>query len=119
MTFMLPWLLFAIPAGALIICWSKLLADRRQQPYMLMAAVFLTLISAAVLLGFTALSWNQFIGPIAARDYRVETTGLLLSFGGIIAGRAVRQKHRHRYLGLGFAAALWTLAVYFLAASTY
>lgn len=119
MTFMLAWILFVIPAVALILCWHKLLADRPHQPHVFVAAAFLALISAAVLLGFAALSWSQFIRPIAARDYRVETTGLLLSFGGIIAGLAVRQKHRHRYLGLGFAAAPWTMAVYFLAASTY
>ncbi len=119
MPWAVPWMLFAVPAVVMVICWRKLVMGWQTEPHTIAGIACLTFISAATLLGFAALWWAQFVKPISAFDYRVERSGLLLSVADIIAGFAIRQKHRHRYLGLASAAAAWTFALFFLAASTY
>jgi len=115
----IPWVLFAVPAVAVIICWRKLAANWRTVPRTLAGIACLMFTSAAIVLAFAALWWVQFVKPIAPFDYRVERWGLLLSAAGIAAGFAIRQKRRVPYLGVALAAAAWTFAVFFLAASTY
>jgi hypothetical protein len=119
MPLVMPWILFAVPAVAVIVCWRKLVAGWRIGPHTMAGIVCLTLTSAAILLAFVALWWVQVVKPIAAFDYRVERWGLSLSLAGIAAGFAIRQKDRVPYLGVAMAAASWTFAVFFLAASTY
>jgi carbon starvation protein CstA len=75
--------------------------------------------SASALLGIGALGWVYFVRPISTRNYSIETLGLLFSLVGVIAGFAVREKHKHRYFGLSLAAAAWLLMLFMLAASTY
>jgi ACR3 family arsenite efflux pump ArsB len=112
-------MLFVVPAIAMVICWRKLVMGWQTEPHTIAGIACLTVTSAAVLLAFTALWWVQFVKAIPTFDYRVERWGLLLSVVGIVAGFATRQKQRQRYLGLALAAAAWTFALFFLAASTY
>ena len=114
-----PWMLFAVPAIAVAICWRKLAMGWRTEPRTLAGIACLTFTSGAILLAFAALAWVQFVRPIPMTNYKVESSGLLLSVAGVIAGFAIRQKRQHRYFGLGLGAAVWTSALYFLAASTY
>jgi hypothetical protein len=115
----IPWILFAVPAVAVIICWRKLVTTWRTAPRTVAGIACLTFTSAAILLAFAALWRVQFVRPFARFDYRVERWGLLLSAAGIAAGFAIRQKRQVLYLGVGLAAAAWTFAVFFLEASTY
>jgi len=119
MPFAVPWMLFAIPAIAMVICWRKLVIGWQNESHTIAGIACLTLTSAAVLLAFAALWWVQFVRAIPTFDYRVERWGLLLSFAGIVAGFAIRQKQRRRYFGVALAAAAWTFGLFFLAASTY
>jgi hypothetical protein len=119
MRFAVAWILFGLPAVALVFCWRKLLVSWRDGACTMSGLACLTLTSISIALALTALAWTEFVRPSLSSNYRVELSGLLLSFGGVIAGLATRQKHRHRYLGLGLAAAGWTLILFFLAASTY
>ena len=115
MTRALPWILFGVPAFAMIFCWRKLVIGWRNEPHTIAGVACLTFTSAAVLLALVALWWAQFVRPLPLLDYRVEAWGLLLSAAGVLAGLAIRQKHRNRYLGVGLAAAAWTSALFFIA----
>lgn len=115
----LPWILFGVPAVAMIFCWWKVVMGWRNEPHTVAGIVCLTFTSAAVLLAFAALWWAQFVRPLPLLDYRVEAWGLLLSVAAVVAGLAIRQKHRRRYFGVGLAAAAWTSALFFTAGLTY
>jgi hypothetical protein len=119
MPLVIPWILFAVPAVAVIICWRKLVMNWRTVPRTMAGIACLTLTSAAILLAFAALWWVQFVKPIAPLDYRVERWGLLLSVAGIAAGFAILQKRRVPYVDVALGAAAWTFAMFFIAASTY
>ena len=119
MPLFVPWVLFAVPAVVVAVCWYKLAVGWQSESHTAAGVACLMFVSSAVLLAFAALSWTQFVRPIPQSNYSVERYGLLLSVCAIVAGFTIRQKHRQRYFGLALAAAAWTFMLFFLAASTY
>ncbi len=119
MFFLIPWALFVIPTVLLVVAWSKVIRQWRDGPRSNAGIASLTLASASVLLGFSSLTWGEFVRPIPPFDYPLEGWGMCLTFSSVITALAVRQKNRHRYFGLSLAAAAWLFALFFIAGSTY
>lgn len=113
------WTLFVIPSIVLVVAWCKVRSHWREGHRSIAGIACLSLASGSALLGIGALARVYFVRPISRWNYSVETLGLCLSFAAVIAGFAVREKHKSRYFGLSLAAAAWLLLLFGLAASTY
>jgi len=118
MRFAVSWILFGMPLAAVILAWVGLCTHWASEHHRITKVSAISLTTAATLLACSALAYVQFVRPIASRDYRVETWGLLLSFLGTILGFITLRSPRW-FSSLALGASAWMFVLFFLAASTY
>jgi hypothetical protein len=112
------WVLFGIPLGAAIFAgvglWKNWNTEHRHVSKV--SAVLFPM--AATLLACGATAYVQFVRPLLAFDYRVESLGLLLSFAGTISG-LVTLRFPRWFSTLALSVSAWMLVWFFLLGSTY
>jgi hypothetical protein len=117
MRFVLPWILFGAPLGAIVFAWVGLCRHWSADQQRLMKVSALVFPTVAALLAYRALAYVQFVRPIAAFDYRVEAWGFFLSFARIALGLATIRSPRW-FSSLALGASAWMCVLFFLMASS-
>jgi hypothetical protein len=118
--FVINLLILAVPTVMLAIAWNRLVGDQRNGVVESTAGTAcLALASASMLVALGSMFWQVFVRPIPRHDYRVEVSGFLLSAVSLVAGFSTRDKHEHRYWGLGLAAAVWMFLWFVATAFSY
>jgi hypothetical protein len=112
------WILFGAPLTAAAISWLGLCRHWNVERHRLPKLLAVLLATAATLLACGSLAYVQFVGPISARDYRVEGWGLLISFSGVISG-LVNARFPRWFSGLALLVSTWMFVLFVLMASTY
>jgi hypothetical protein len=118
MGFAVFWLLYGVPLAAAVFAWVGLCSNWGTEDRRGTRVSAIMLATAAPTLACVALAYVQFVRPIAAFDYRVESWGLLLSLAGTVLGLVTLRSPRwFSSLALGISALM--LVLFFLAGSTY
>ena len=112
------WFLYGVPLALAGFAWLGLRSNWNTEQRRGTRVSAILLATAAPVLACGALAYVQFIRPIAAFDYRVESWGVLLSLCGTVLGLVTLRSPRwFSSLALGISA--WMFVLFLLAASTY
>jgi hypothetical protein len=86
MPFAVSWLLCGVPLVAAVFAGIGLRAHWSTEHHRFAKVLATLLATVAPLLACCSLGYVQFVRPLPAFDYRVESWGLLLSFSGTVVG---------------------------------
>jgi hypothetical protein len=115
---MVAWILLILPLAAAVLAWIGLCKHWRDENHRPAKVSAIVLATASPLLACSALAYVQFVSPLPAFDYRVESWGLLLSLLGTIMG-FVALRFPRWFSSLALVVSAWMLGLFFLAGSTY
>jgi hypothetical protein len=112
------WILFIVPLPTVLLAWIGLCKNWSAERHRFAKLSAILLATATPLLACGALGYVQFVRPLPAFDYRIESWGLLLSFLGTMVG-LVTLRFPRWFSSLALGISSWMLLLFFLAASTY
>jgi hypothetical protein len=112
------WLLFGLPLVASGFAWFGLCSHWKTEQKRIIKSLAMMFATSECLLACTTLAYVEFVRPIEAQNYSVESSGVLLSFVGVVA-RGIALRPPRWYSMAAFATSAWMLVLFLMMGATY
>jgi hypothetical protein len=112
------WLLLGLPLVASAVAWYGLCSHRQKAPKRIVTSLAMVFATSEGLLACTTLAYVELVKPIAAQNYSVESSGILLSLVGVVVGGIALRPPRW-YSAVAFSVSAWMLVLFLMMGTTY